>query len=307
MIERWSLALGATLLLLAAAAAGGCRRNAGSAAPPRPALGVVSVKDVTPEPSAAAALDVGGLERELRARLHATKMFADGDAAAGDASAGAVARARVQVATESAEVGDKGVARAHVLVRIDTRPDGSPGAIDEQLEGQGERRYAVSDRPGPSVYTALVTRVMGDLIDGLAARRRLQDGPPAAVHAALQADGGELREEAIHVAGQRQLRDEVPTLLKLLSDPDEQTRDAALGALIAMRERRAVPELTRRASLRDRREMRKILEAIAILGGQEAEEYLSFVAETHDDEEIRAEAAAAKARLQRHADAEKRP
>jgi hypothetical protein len=301
-----SLALGAAVLL--AAAAGGCRRNAAPAAPPRPALGVVSVKDVTPEPPASGPLDVAGLERELRARLHASKMFADNDAAGGDASAGAVARARVQVATESAEVGDKGVARAHVLVQIDTRPDGAPGAIDEQLEGQGERRYAVADHPGPSLYTALVTRVMGDLVDGLAARRKLQDAPPSAVHAALTADGGELREEAIHLAGQRQLREEVPTLLKLLSDPDEQTRDAALGALIAMRERRAVTELTRRSSLRDRREMRKILEAIAILGGQEAEEYLSFVAETHDDEEIRAEAAAAKARLQRHtAEGEKRP
>ncbi len=45
--------------------------------------------------------------------------------------------------------------------------------------------------------------------------------------------------------------------------------------------------------------MRKIIEAIAILGGQEADEYLSFVAATHDDDEIRAEAAAARARLQR--------
>ena len=45
--------------------------------------------------------------------------------------------------------------------------------------------------------------------------------------------------------------------------------------------------------------MRKIIEAISILGGQEADEYLSFVAATHDDDEIRAEAAAARARLQR--------
>ena len=78
-------------------------------------------------------------------------------------------------------------------------------------------------------------------------------------------------------------------------------RDAALGALIAMRERRAVRELTQSRSLRDRREMRKIIEAISILGGQEADEYLSFIAATHDDDEIRAEAAAARARLQRRA------
>ena len=106
-------------------------------------------------------------------------------------------------------------------------------------------------------------------------------------------------EEAIRIAGERQLRDEVPTLLKLLGDDDESVRDAALGALIAMRDRRAVRELTQSRSLRDRREMRKIIEAISILGGQEADEYLSFVAATHDDDEIRTEAAAARARLQR--------
>src|SRR4029077_5090292 len=94
---------------------------------------------------------------------------------------------------------------------------------------------------------------------------------------------------------------EAPVLLKMLGDPDEATRDAALGALIAMRERRAVGELTRTRSLRDRREMRKIIEAIAILGGDEAQDYLSFVAQSHDDDEIRAEAAAAKARLERRA------
>jgi hypothetical protein len=88
-------------------------------------------------------------------------------------------------------------------------------------------------------------------------------------------------------------------LLKLLGDDDESVRDAALGALIAMRERSAVRALTESRSLRDRREMRKIIEAISILGGQEADEYLSFVAATHDDDEIRAEAATARTRLQR--------
>src|SRR5206468_7769825 len=52
-----------------------------------------------------------------------------------------------------------------------------------------------------------------------------------------------------------------PTLLKLLDDPDEPTRDAALGALIALGDRRAVSALTRSRSLRDRHEMRKIIEA----------------------------------------------
>jgi HEAT repeat protein len=142
-------------------------------------------------------------------------------------------------------------------------------------------------------------RIAADLIDGFAARRRLHDGPPAAVHAALMGDGGELREEAIHAAAERKLSDEGPVLLKLLDDSDERTRDAALGALIALGDRRAVTALTRSRSLRDRREMRKIIEAVAILGGQEADDYLSFVAASHDDDDIRAAAAAARERMLR--------
>jgi hypothetical protein len=298
---------GAALLpllgLLTAAAS--CRRPGSPAPPPRPALGAVVVRDLTPSEEGASALDAAALQRELRDKLIASGLFAGAAADAGrDGPASPVTRVRADVAVESTEVGAKGLARARVRVRLETRPSDAPGGIDEQLEGQGEQPYAARHgAPGAAPFRGLVSRVMVDLVSGFVARRRLRDGPPETVHAALTADGGELREEAIHVAGQRQLRQEVPALLKLLNDPDESTRDAALGALIAMRDRRAVSELTRTRSLRDRREMRKIIEAIAILGGQEAEEYLSFVAETHDDDEIRSEAAAARARLERRADA----
>jgi HEAT repeat protein len=176
------------------------------------------------------------------------------------------------------------------------------------VEGQGVEPYAVpahkkgappAAEPSRPVLAPLVMRIARDLIDGVAARRRLQEGSPAALHAALVGDGGELREEAIRIIGERQVRAEVPALLKLLDDQDETVRDAALGALISLKERRAVRVLTESRSLRDRREMRKIIEAISILGGQEADEYLSFVAATHDDDEIRAAATAARARLQR--------
>ena len=95
------------------------------------------------------------------------------------------------------------------------------------------------------------------------------------------------------------MRGEAPALLALLEAPEEPLRDAALGALIALGDQRAVAELARHRSLRDRREMEKILEAIAILGGDEARSYLSFVADTHDDESIRKQAAEALRRLDR--------
>ncbi len=297
-------------------------------APPRPVLGEVTVRDTTPPGATApASIDFDRLQDELHARLGASGLFASSDAGA----PGAVVRVRADVAFDGAEVEDKGVARAAVRLRFDTRPSEAPGAIEDDLAGEGEQVYPIhaasvpaqapsakarrtkahpaaggvppSGEPGAdekrALFAHLALRVAGDLIDGFAAREKLATAPAAAIHAALRADGGELQEQAIRVAGERKLRDEVPALLELLDNPNEAVRDAALGALIQIGDRRAVSALTKSRSLRDRREMRKIIEAIATLGGDEALDYLSFVAATHDDEEIRALATAAKQRLER--------
>jgi hypothetical protein len=280
---------------------GACHRTPPPAPPPpKPMLGAIVVLDAASHGEGEAPFDGASLEPALRARLLGTGMFSS-DAA--DAAASPVAQLQVQIATEAIEAGAKGQARARVGLRLESRPVDAPGALSFDLEGQAAAPYAVVRPRVPAARRALlsglVLRIAGDLIDGFVARRRLHDGPVASVHAALVADGGELRDEAIRAVGERRLDGEAPVLLALLNDPDETTRDAALGALIALHDRRAVTELTRTRSLRDRHEMRKIIEAIAILGGQEADDYLSFVAASHDDDEIRAAAAAARARLER--------
>jgi len=290
--------VGATAVFCGALAA--CHRSTAPVSSPKPALGAIVWRDVTPPGHDRESFDGPFLERALREHLLGTTMFSF---AAADAGTGPVADLQVQVATEAVEVGAKAEARARVGLRLGSRPSDAPGAISFELEGQGMEPYSIPGGPSATVRAAvfrgLVLRVAGDLIDGFVARRRLHDGPVAAVHVALGADGGEMRDEAIRAVADRRLVGEAPALLKLLGDPDEGVRDAALGALIALGDRRAVTELARTRSLRDRHEMRKIIEAISILGGQEADEYLSFVAATHDDDEIRAAAAAARARLQR--------
>ena len=301
------------MTVFAAMAASTCRRrgNDASAPPPKPALGAVSVQDVSPEGNGE--LDLPALERGLREKLLATGLFA-GEAP--DAGQGTVTRVRAVISAETVEAGKKGEARAHVRIAANSRPADAPGALELDVEGQGAAPYTVktpthparrvngaaapAGKDGQPALAPLVLRVAGDLLDGYLARRRLRAGTPSEIHGALMADGGELREEAIRTVGERKLHDEAPTLLKLLDDPDEPTRDAALGALIALGDRRAVSALTRSRSLRDRHEMRKIIEAIAILGGQEADDYLSFVADTHDDEEIRSAASRARARIAHH-------
>lgn len=296
------------LLVLGLSLAGSsCRRNR-STAPALPRLGTIEVSDVTAARADGAPLDVAALKTLMAATLMGAGIFqstaADGGATTPPVSGQPVVRVRTNVAVEFTEVESKGVARTGVSIKLDSRPSEVPGAIEDELSAGGEQIYEV----GPATDRArlaqrLAERTITDLLGGFVARARLRTATPAEIHAAITADAGVpagVREEAIRTAGARGLRGEVPVLLQLLQNDSETTRDAALGALIALRERQAVAHLTRNRSLRDRREMRKILDAVAILGGDEARDYLSFVAESHEDEEIRRLAADAKVRLERH-------
>lgn len=248
-------------------------------------------------------LDVASIANVVRRALLASDLVDDAVADAG-AAATAVLRVKGQVEFECIEVGAKGIVRAGVALRIATRPASTPGSINEELSAGGEQPYdATPSLDRQRLGQQIAERTVIDLLSQFLARARLTTAAPAQIHAVITGDGGALRGEAIRLAGARDLRDEIPTLLALLQDDNESLRDAALGALIALRERRAVKVLTLNRSLRDRHEMRKILEAIAILGGEEAGDYLAFVAQSHDDEEIRTLAADAKSRLDRRSDA----
>jgi hypothetical protein len=306
---------GAALLLGVALLAGGACKRAPTAAappaPPRPALGDVSVKILTPPEETPARLDESLLAVELRAALESTHVFERGAAAA--APGLPVTRVRAQVLLQGAEVEERAVARARVHLWLETRPSDAPGAVNEQLDGGGERDYwaprKVKPRPGvvppdpTAEFHTVVRGLMNNLLDEWAARHHLATGSPAELRAATKADAGELRLAAINAIGDRKVTEDADALYPLLDDPDEVTRDAALGALIRLGDRHAVSVLTKNRSLRDRREMGKVIEAISRLGGEEADDYLGFVASAHDDEEIRAEAAAARERMHQRAGA----
>jgi hypothetical protein len=110
---------------------------------------------------------------------------------------------------------------------------------------------------------------------------------------------------AVEIAAFRRLRGTVPPLCELLGREEKEVADRAIGALVAIGDRRAVKPLTRVAkTFRDTAQMAKVLDAIGTLGGQEARDYLEFVASGHDDADIRNLASEALERMNR---AEKRP
>jgi hypothetical protein len=310
--QRTSTVLAA--VLLAASIGGGCRKSTtpakGATPPPAPrpipALGEITVQDLTPEEGRppGVALAIPPLVQQVRTTLAGAGIF---PATAPDAGAPVRARVRIEISCEDVVAGAKAAARAAVRMRIDTRPSEIAAAHwNEDVQAGAETIYKPASKPDKGdLFQRLVARTVTDLLQGYLVRQRLWTGDETAARAAIKsADAGELRLEAVHVVAERKMAGAVPELLVLLEDPDEATRDAALGALVELRDRRAVGVLASGKSMRDKREMRKILDAISVLGGPEASEYLAFVADGHDDPEIRTMATQARARLLRRADAE---
>ncbi|HEY0714230.1 MAG TPA: HEAT repeat domain-containing protein [Polyangia bacterium] len=308
LAARTARYLGLAVLVLLSVPA--CKRKpqatkvAEPAPPPVPALGEVTVSDLTPESARpqGARLDVAALTEEARRRLAGASLFSPG---AADAGAQVRARVRIELSLENVAVAEKAAARAGVRLRIDTRPsEVSATHWHEDVQAGAETIYQLASKPDPrELFQKLSSRTIADLLDGYIARQRLWTGDGSAARTMVKADAGELRLEAMRAVGERRLTGAADDLLSLLEDPDESVRDAALGALVNLKERRAVSVLTSGRSMRDAREMRKILDAIAVLGGPEAAEYLGFVADGHDDAEIRAIAAEARGRMLRRADA----
>ncbi len=104
---------------------------------------------------------------------------------------------------------------------------------------------------------------------------------------------------AVEIAGRRKLPRTVPALIKLLDHKEQRVSDSAVGALVALGDRRAVPPLTRLSKFSDTARLARILDAIASLGGDEAVSYLEFVASGHEDEDIRFMAEEALERMKR--------
>jgi hypothetical protein len=273
-----------------------------------PMLGPVLVNDQSPDEALppGARLDTNALTADLQNRLRAAGVFA---ASTGDAGTQPVARVRVELAVEEVRADEKAAARAQVRFRVDTRPSGlSAEHWNEDVQASAETVYSLQPKPDQKViFARLVTRMLGDLSGAYVGRQKIWRGNDQTVRSALNADGGDERIEAIHVVAERRLTSEVPALLALLSNDEESVRDAALGALVELHERRAVTEIAKQRSMRDKREMRKILDAIATLGGDEAVQYLSFVAEAHEDDEIKQMAKQALERLKRRATSQSGP
>jgi len=152
---------------------------------------------------------------------------------------------------------------------------------------------------GAEADRSAVKDVLDGVLDDLLYQAELTVAPPQRLAAALAEKDPTRLAAAVEIAAVRRTREAVPALLRLLHHEDERVADRAIGALVAIGDRRAVKPLTRLADFKDTARMAKLLDAIGSLGGPEAKEYLEFVASGHDDADIRNLASEALERMNR--------
>lgn len=213
-------------------------------------------------------------------------------------------RVQAVYAVDNVEIEARGAARAVIELHIQVTPSGAASsAWNEDVEAGGEIPYERTDGKTPEdmpvMFRQLLERMLEDLLGTYIARQRLRAAPDDAILKALGTGEGDVAEEAIRQAGLRKLAAAGDRLLALLDHPDESIRDAALGAVLKLRDRRAIDRLGSSRSMRDPREMGKVLEAIAQLGGPDADSYLRFVIDGHEDGAIKDMARAALARMKK--------
>jgi hypothetical protein len=321
-LRGWRLGVFALVFVfVAAATGGGCKHT--------PATPSVSVADAPP-PDAGATREVIRIQQisveaaawpenagaPLEDRILAGRIW-EGLAQSADFeavgrrpppdAAGVVRRRRARLRTiygvEEVPAAGKtpGVLRATATLTVEWADDLDGPELWSAVGCDGEAPKDKTHLPG--VASALVECALERAAQDLIVKEQIRHADLAAVLKVLDASDAEVRAVAFAAIGDRHLAGALPRLVELLRSPDELVRDGAIGALVALRDRRAVKPLTTLAEFKDLDLMRRIIDAVGTIGGEEAHDYLALVASGHEVPIIRELAQDALGRMDRRGDA----
>jgi hypothetical protein len=283
--------------LLAACGPIGCRgrKPQSAAAPQKLRVARIAAQDRTPVPDRIIGVDVDTLRGWMRERVRAATDVTLEDEAGAQAAPGGY-RLALELGVGE-RPGDEGDAPGRVVLAS------LRGSVPGSSEGAELQASTVKPLPrGTRDEPGAVRKIVDVLVDDVLYQGRLAVGPPQSLVVAL----GERKDlarlaAAEEIAGVRRAREAVLALIELLQHKDEQISDRAIGALVAIGDRRAVKPLTRLSRFEDTARMAKVLDAIGSLGGHEARDYLEFISTGHEDADIRNLAAEALERMNRAA------
>jgi hypothetical protein len=281
-------------VLAACAAALSCNRLPPGAV----AVGTLSVSDGNLARVPELGMPADRVRKEMRAALERTRHFAVRE--------GASARVRLDLESARRLAGGEGaIADVQLVLELTAAsPEGEP----ERTVSEGAGRAVSSADAGTEANTRLAAfegalrGALEDAARGLAwqleSRRKTDDE--------LSRDLGDadprVRDYAIRALADRRSPAVVPQLIARLEDDSPAVALRAVGALVAIGDRRAVEPLIEMTRKRPPQLVAQVLYALASLGGPTAEAFLYTLESGAPDDEVRHAATEALAELRRKRD-----
>src|SRR5438132_3270910 len=281
-------------VLAACAAALSCNRLP----PGSLAVGTLSVSEGNLARVSELAIPPEQVRREMRAALERTRHFAVRE--------GATARVRLEVESARRLAGPEREA-ADVQLVLELSAASPEGELERTVsEGAGRATTGVDAGSEAAARTAAfeiaLRTALDDAARGLAwqleSRRKTDDE--------LARDLGDadprVRDYAIRALADRRSPAVVPQLIARLEDDNPAVALRAVGALVAIGDRRAVEPLIEMTRKRPPQLVAQVLYALASLGGPTAEAFLYTLESGAPDDEVRRAATEALAELRRKRD-----
>ena len=260
------------------------------------AVGALSVSDANLARVPELGMPAEKVRREMKAALERTRHFAVREGAS----------ARVRLELESAHGSVEGAAADVQLILELTAasPEGEP----ERTVSEGAGRAASAPDAGTEANTRLAAfegalrGALDDAARGLAwqleSRRKTDDE----LSRDLSDPDARVRDYAIRALADRRSPAAVPQLIARLEDDNPAVALRAVGALVAIGDRRAVEPLIEMTRKRPPQLVAQVLYALASLGGATAEAFLYTLESGAPDDQVRHAATDALAELRRKRD-----
>ncbi len=304
----------AVALAFLVAAAPGCKRSSSRVA-----------RDAGPRPSDAAPIErapetavIGDIAIK---QAEATSLEADIPQRDLAAAAGAVLSRSTAFAASQAQVpaGRSGVpARVTLTITYD-QVDAPTGrsivcAVEAAIDWQGggerltpranvlaEKQLSPADQKrAADIAVEMVRQSVVEAAGELVMKEELRQGGDPAVLTGLDSGDPDVALWSLELVADRKLKGGFDRALALLEHKDAGVRAAALRALVALKDPRAVGRLAKMANFSNPEELRMVVEAVSAIGGDEAAEFLEYVATGHSDADLRNRAREGLERIGRH-------
>lgn len=140
------------------------------------------------------------------------------------------------------------------------------------------------------LLATLVATTVAQVGHDLVAKEQVRTGGTEALVDALESADGDMVLWALELIAERARGDLLDRVVAALASEQVLVRNQALTTLVALGDPRAVDALARRAPFDDHEFMRMVIEAVTALGGDDARQYLEFIASGHPDDDLRARA-----------------